>query len=922
MRYLIFALLIIIGCTTSKKQKVSPAAFSTPWQAWPHDSKDTLASYGAFLMNQDGANNRESMIHTDTLLAVFRDSIGGATTAATVTAVDNIRQIVGATYNLGDRIVVKPTGAEYFVQTDTVDNFPVDSVAVIPTSSAYAVLRPQNGELNVDWFGAIGDNSNNDTEEIQNAVDFATFLPGDVVTGFRGAKVTFSPNKHYLTDSIIIERRNLILDGQNCHLTGFTRGDSTNALIQVGTDIFNAFHVLIRDIFIGGNGKLACIQLYRSDFGRIENVKLGGAKYGIYLGERECVSTYIENVNITGCDIGIYAVKNSDSNPNSSYINGGKIFNGSIGGIQIDAGTSISISNLDISLYPRFAIKLGTDSTSVSRVNLSNIYTEANGSGLVGDTSSTFILTNVTDFRFENCDLGGANGTVNGKTHMQYAVKLKDSHAGMFHNCSFSLIQDAHIFADSMCTNISVDGFTSSRLATQYDRENRGMIRMVDQTYDGIDLRYFDKHSFNRNGSTDSLKNYIDPDTRNYTAGNSSLIGSEYCELINDTVGVFTFKGPTQGTLEQITETFPTSSGFARVKFVAKLISIDDPVQDLGQFAVTIIRSNGFSGTPYKNNIELDYDYRFYDLIVNLNRDAKEDTLLAPYTVDVPFTFRFSKPGLDSITVAVGGVQITTVDDDFYYHRKDDQLSKPSFVVQDPITLLDVPTFPVMDSALTIVNGLVGLAPTVNIYNASDTMVGDITVHTGGNDFTIETETASGLRVNNTDVRALGTFQIGDNTTSGAVFKLRSSSNEWQYWLSGTSFLLEPQITNSSIRIRDVENVTIFDLTTAVGRMTMNDDGGNPIFIAHESNEFRINKSDDAGAFNLQVEGDSWINGDLTVTQDRILLGAVELITGTGSPENTVIAPVGSIYLRDDGGANTTLYLKESGAGNTGWIAK
>lgn len=50
------------------------------------------------------------------------------------------------------------------------------------------------------------------------------------------------------------------------------------------------------------------------------------------------------------------------------------------------------------------------------------------------------------------------------------------------------------------------------------------------------------------------------------------------------------------------------------------------------------------------------------------------------------------------------------------------------------------------------------------------------------------------------------------------------------------------------------------------------------------------------------------------------LTGAV--MVGTGSPENVVTAPVGTIYRRADGGANTTLYVKESGSSNTGWTAK
>ena len=46
------------------------------------------------------------------------------------------------------------------------------------------------------------------------------------------------------------------------------------------------------------------------------------------------------------------------------------------------------------------------------------------------------------------------------------------------------------------------------------------------------------------------------------------------------------------------------------------------------------------------------------------------------------------------------------------------------------------------------------------------------------------------------------------------------------------------------------------------------------------------------------------------------------LITGgSGSPEGVVAAPVGSVYFRSDGGPGTFQYNKESGTGNTGWVA-
>jgi len=48
----------------------------------------------------------------------------------------------------------------------------------------------------------------------------------------------------------------------------------------------------------------------------------------------------------------------------------------------------------------------------------------------------------------------------------------------------------------------------------------------------------------------------------------------------------------------------------------------------------------------------------------------------------------------------------------------------------------------------------------------------------------------------------------------------------------------------------------------------------------------------------------------------------ITLLQGTGSPEGVVTANIGSIYLNMSGGASTTLYIKTTGVGNTGWTAK
>lgn len=53
-----------------------------------------------------------------------------------------------------------------------------------------------------------------------------------------------------------------------------------------------------------------------------------------------------------------------------------------------------------------------------------------------------------------------------------------------------------------------------------------------------------------------------------------------------------------------------------------------------------------------------------------------------------------------------------------------------------------------------------------------------------------------------------------------------------------------------------------------------------------------------------------------------LTLNQMPIFKGTGSPNGVLTANVGCLYLRTDGGASTTLYVKESGSGNTGWVAK
>lgn len=64
-------------------------------------------------------------------------------------------------------------------------------------------------------------------------------------------------------------------------------------------------------------------------------------------------------------------------------------------------------------------------------------------------------------------------------------------------------------------------------------------------------------------------------------------------------------------------------------------------------------------------------------------------------------------------------------------------------------------------------------------------------------------------------------------------------------------------------------------------------------------------------------------SADSTYRQDVLdRLNNVRNVMGAGTPEGFVTAGVGSTFQRTDGGASTSFYVKESGTGSTGWVAK
>lgn len=91
-------------------------------------------------------------------------------------------------------------------------------------------------------------------------------------------------------------------------------------------------------------------------------------------------------------------------------------------------------------------------------------------------------------------------------------------------------------------------------------------------------------------------------------------------------------------------------------------------------------------------------------------------------------------------------------------------------------------------------------------------------------------------------------------------------------------------------------NVRIFRNTVTTGNAT-----------------FTVTAGDNGTTSGFQI-----INGVISRISGRPII----ITAGAGSPEGVVTGAVGSLYLRIDGSVSSTLYVKQSGTGNTGWSAK
>lgn len=163
------------------------------------------------------------------------------------------------------------------------------------------------------------------------------------------------------------------------------------------------------------------------------------------------------------------------------------------------------------------------------------------------------------------------------------------------------------------------------------------------------------------------------------------------------------------------------------------------------------------------------------------------------------------------------------------------------------------------------------------------------------------------------DWRIVSTYSPGGNVTG------TGASGRLAYW-SGTSTL-----TSDTDATFDGFNATFGRVYHSGGTggapgLSSSSDTGSGFYLSSTGVYGYASSAANSGAGGnvLLLKGDR-----VTLNGNRISWDTSETIhdlVGSGSPEGVVTASVSSLYRRSNGGTGTTLYIKESGTGNTGWV--
>jgi len=160
----------------------------------------------------------------------------------------------------------------------------------------------------------------------------------------------------------------------------------------------------------------------------------------------------------------------------------------------------------------------------------------------------------------------------------------------------------------------------------------------------------------------------------------------------------------------------------------------------------------------------------------------------------------------------------------------------------------------------------------------------------------------------------VGTPTFGSVILTGNEVTLDGSTNANGITLAGC---MTAQVVGNNIVGASTSSITLSPITNQFIVVE-----GNITTKAASESSVGLTLSNTNG-FRPIVANNQFINGAASVGQAvGGTISNLRIFSYTGTPESAVSAPAGSLYLRTDGGTSTSLYVKETGTGSTGWIAK
>jgi len=197
-----------------------------------------------FLIHQD-SSNAEKQVAADSLANSLIGMVN-QDTVASLKAVDVTGMTTGTGRMLGGYYAIGDGGGGPVYYDSASAAIPNDGTVFKPNAGTGRWLRPASSSMNVRWFGALGDDSHNDTLAIQAAVDAVRALGnGSVIVPAGVYKVTAAPT---LANAPACEF-SFIGEGQNVSIIKqYTAGANGLVLNSLNVGIDQPYRLQISDV--------------------------------------------------------------------------------------------------------------------------------------------------------------------------------------------------------------------------------------------------------------------------------------------------------------------------------------------------------------------------------------------------------------------------------------------------------------------------------------------------------------------------------------------------------------------------------------------------------------------------------------------------------------------------------------------------